>query len=537
MNAAPEIADKKDMKMQHHSIGNVHWSVGKILEKWARARAEKPAIILDDVVYTYAALNAKANQFVHLFLEQGLKRGDRVAGVTTNCIEAVALYFACAKFGAICIPINNRLTANELSYQLQDSDASLLVFDTAFRDALEPAVAQTTLDASKTYCIGGTEVPDWCRDMNSALIGLDTSNPVLSDPPILDDPLAIIYTSGTTGAPKGAVISQVQTYFKCVQFALYTDMREDDVYVTHVPLFHSAGLFISLTPTIFKGATLVTSASFDPKRFIADAKKYRATVSGAVSTMLKMILQEYKSGDQAFDNIRIFLGGGERTPMSLLKELKDKTGVTLRMIYGQTENSFMTLQRVEDAFTKVGSVGHAGFLTDVWIENDDGNPLPAGQSGNIVARGPTLMSGYWKLPEKTAETIVDGKLMTGDMGYMDTDGAIFLVDRKKDMYRSGAENVYPAEIEKLLMDHPKVFNVAIIGVRDEDWGEVGKAFIVARPGENVSDAELLGFLDGKIARFKCPKHFEYLSELPMTPVGKVKKSDLKDREGAASRLA
>jgi len=197
----------------------------------------------------------------------------------------------------------------------------------------------------------------------------------------------------------------------------------------------------------------------------------------------------------------------------------------------------MTLQREEDVFQKHGSVGRPGAFTDLWIEDNLGNRLPPGETGNIVASGPTVMSGYWKLPEKTADTIIDGKLLTGDLGFMDEDGVFYLVDRQKDMYRSGAENVYPAEIEKLLMDHPKVFNAAIIGVADDTWGEVGKAFIVVRPGETVTDGELLGFLEGKIARYKYPKHFEYLAELPMTETGKVKKVALKDREGRASRLA
>ena len=517
--------------------GEIRWSVGKILEKWSLARPEKSALIIDGDETTYAELNAKSNEFVHLFARLGLKRGDRVAGLTLNCVEVVALYFACAKYGLICIPLNNRLMARELAYQINDSGVSLIVFEPAFADELQEAMRLTEVPASHVLAIG--DLPErgaWYTPLTEALVGLSKENPVLDDSPILDDPLAIIYTSGTTGAPKGAVTTHLQTFFKCMQVIIYTDMREDDVYLTHAPLFHSAGLFMALTPAILHGCTLVTAAKFDPRRMIDDAKKYKATLSGGASTMLKMVLAEYDPAEKAFEHIRIFIGGGERTALSLIEEIKEKTGATLQMMYGQTENSFMTLLDKDDVFAKHGSAGRPGLATDVWIEDDQGNALPPGQTGNIVARGPTVMSGYWNLPEKTAETLIGDKLITGDMGYKDDSGNVYLVDRQKDMYRSGAENVYPAEIEKLLMDHPDVQNAAIIGVADEKWGEVGKAFLVLRPGQTVTPEELLSYLEGKLARYKYPKHFEFLDELPMTESGKVKKITLKEREGDAAKL-
>ena len=338
--------------------------------------------------------------------------------------------------------------------------------------------------------------------------------------------------------------NHLQTYFKFFNMALGADMRRDDVMLAPLPLFHSAGLFICLTPMLLRGGTIVTRAAFDPKLFVEDCLTYRPTLTVAITTMFKLILQHVEPGSDAFSSIRYFAGGGERTPQSLIDMLKKEYGVELRLGFGQTENSAMAGQYDED-LGRVDIVGRAGFFSDIWIEDEAGERQAPDTIGRIMAQGPAVMSGYWEMPEKTAETIVDGVLNTGDLGTMDAEGRLALVDREKDMYRSGGENVYPAEIEKLLMDHPKVFNAAVIGVVDDEWGEIGKAFVVPQPGETVAPDELQAYLDGKLAKFKWPKrHGEFQqcrhpperyggggrAALPMTESGKVKKVALKQRE-------
>ncbi len=516
------------------SSGDIEWSIGRIVEKWAMAAPERPALIIGGKATTYAGINSRANRIASLLLSLGTKKGDRVAAYAENSLDTVCLYIAAAKLGLICVPLNNRLLSDEILYQLSDSGTSALFFDLKFADRIEAAVRGTGLPADRVFCVGaeeGCKIPAWSTSCEAALTGHADRNPIPQQPVLLGDPIAIIYTSGTTGAPKGAVVTHLQTYFKCFQVILYLDMRADDVYLTHMPLFHSAGLFIAVTPALCRGATILTHRKFDPQRFVDDAEAFNATIVMGSTTMWRFILRDYDKERSSFASVRVAFGGGERTPLSLIEELQE-IGLAMQLGFGQTENSFMALQQADEVFDHFGSVGRPGFFTDIWIDDGKGGPAAAGEIGPILARGPTVMSGYWQMPDKTEETIVDGVLKTGDVGYMDEDLHLHLVDREKDMYRSGAENVYPAEVERLLMDHPAVDNVAIIGVPDDDWGETGKAFIVpAGDGEPDAD-ELLDFLDGKLARYKLPKHFEFVRELPMTETGKVKKVVLKKLEKA-----
>ena len=517
-------------------VDNLTWSVGRLFEKWVLRQPDKPAVIFDDEAVTYSELNSAANRLGHAFKAMGLKKGDRVAGMGKNALPPVALYIAAAKLGLVAVPINNRLLGNELAYQLNNCSVSAFVFDADFVGPVADALKQTDISAERVLAYGGGVDASMAQSYDQVTAAHSDKTIEIDDPVSLLDPLSIIYTSGTTGAPKGAVTNHLQTYFKFMNMALGADMRRDDVMLAPLPLFHSAGLFICLTPMLLRGGTIVTRSVFDPKLFVQDCVTYRPNLTVAITTMFKLILQHVEPGSDVFSSIRYFAGGGERTPKSLIDTLQNDYGVSLRLGFGQTENSAMAGQLDED-LGRVDTVGRAGFFSDIWIESPDGDKLPPDSIGRIMAQGPAVMSGYWEMPEKTAETIRDGVLNTGDLGVMDDEGRLALVDREKDMYRSGGENVYPAEIEKLLMDHPKVFNAAVIGVVDADWGEVGKAFVVAQPNETVSPQELLDYLDGKLARFKWPKQFAFIDALPMTESGKVKKAALKEQEAKNMALS
>ncbi len=517
---------------------SAHWNVGYIVQKRMEMSPDKAAIIFEDEPVTYRELNEGVNRAAHFLRKRGIRSGDRVSVILLNCVEFLEVYFACAKLGAILVPLNHRLVGPELEYQLNDCGARMVVFHDAFMDNIDQIRGQLKADADKfIYMTSGIPAgngssmpgcPSWAEDYHELTSDQPACEPVPESPVPFDAPLAIVYTSGVTGNPKGAVLTHEQTFFKNFQIAFYTEARPDDVMVAQMPLFHSGGLFIVATPSLCAGMTMVMRRGFNPSEFAEDIERYRGTIVLALTTMWRMILETGKLDETDVSSVRCVLGGGERTPPSLFEELA-KRGLHMRQGFGQTENSAMMMLPQKDIHRKMGSIGKPGFFTDIWIKGSNGKKAAPGEIGEIVARGPTVMKGYWNLPEATAQALVDGVLHTGDLGYMDEEGYFYIVDRAKDMYRSGGENVYPAEVEKILAGHPKISNVAIIGVPDEKWGETGMAFIVPAQGETIAPEEVLEFLKGKVAKFKYPKYIRFMDDLPLTPTLKVKKAVLKEK--------
>jgi len=480
-------------------------------------------------------MNEETNRAAHYLQRLGLKKGDRIGVFLLNCPEFLYLYFAAAKLGLIFVPFNFRLVGPELEYQLNHCSARMLVFHDVLIGYVEAIRNRVVVEKDKFLYVKSLatacpKCPEWAASYDEAMKNCPVDEPEPEEPVDMDDPLAIIYTSGVTGNPKGAIVSHSQTYFKNFQIMFYTDMREEDVFLAQSPLFHSGGLFISFTPTLCRGATLVMRHSFDPAQFALDMEKYKVTVVFALTTMWRFVLKTGKLDEVDTSSVRVVFGAGERTPKVLFDELA-KRGLRMQQGLGQTENSAMMFLPKSDIKRKQGSVGLPGFFTEAWIQDEKGRTLPPREIGEIVARGPTVMTGYWNMPEKTAETIVNGVLHTGDLGYTDEEGYFYIVDRAKDMYRSGGENVYPAEIEKILSEHPKVLNIAIIGVADEMWGETGKAFIVPKDGQSLTPEEITAFLEDKVAKYKYPTQFEFLESLPMTASGKIAKAELKKKYG------
>jgi fatty-acyl-CoA synthase len=513
------------------------WSIGKIFSKWAQRNPEKSALIFQDKPVTYRQMNEGINRFAYCLQSLGLKKGDRIAVDLSNCPEFFEIFGAAAKLGLIFVPLNFRMVPREVEYQLNHSGARLLVFHDLFGKNVDPIRTSVAVEKGKYIVMksGLPDVPDysgWASDYHELTKDKPVSEPEMDEPVELSDPLTILYTSGVTGNPKGAVLSHEQTFFKDIQIQRYANMCQDDVFLTQLPLFHSGGLFIVSLPTLDIGGTLIMRPTFDPREFGLDIGKHRPTVVFVLTTMWRMLLQAKAFDGIDLSSVRVVFGGGERTPKSLLDELAAK-GLHVQTGFGQTENSAMAMVLRADTERKQGSVGLPGFCTEVWTEGPSGNKLPPGEIGEFVATGPTVMSGYWNDPQRTAETIVNGVLHTGDLGYVDDEGYLYIVDRIKDMYRSGGENVYPAEIEKVLSDHPKIDPgmVSIIGVPDDKWGETGKAFIVCKKGETLTKEEILKYLEGKVAKHKYPSHVVFIDSLPMTTSGKIRKSALREQEG------
>jgi fatty-acyl-CoA synthase len=508
------------------------WNIGKILSKRELYTPDKAALIFEDTPITYRELNRESNRVAHFFKEKGLKKGDRIAVDLVNCPEFLTCYFAAAKLGLIFVPLNYRLVSQELKYQINRCNCSLLVFNDQFIGYIEPIKDSLEVKKENYICvrdkIHGRSCPLWALDYHSAIKPYPSHEPIPEEVIDLDDPFIIMFTSGVTGNPKGAVLTHGQNYFKCFNIINYTDMRQDDIFQSQAPLCHSAGLCAVSTPALCRGATLLMRSKFDPEKFALDIETYKATIVFGLSTMMKFVLQTGILDRVDLRSVRFAYGGGEKTHQSFFNTLDEK-GLHLLPGFGQTENSAMALMPKNAPKSKNRSVGLSNFFTELWIQNEKGERLKPGEIGQIMAMGPNVMKEYWDMPKETRATLVNDVLHTGDLGYMDEDGYLYIVDRVKDMYRSGAENVYPAEVETILQDHPKIERVAIIGVSDEKWGETGKAFILCRKGETITLEEVVSFLAGKVAGFKFPRSIQVVDSMPMTVTGKLKKGVLKEK--------
>lgn len=505
------------------------WNLAKVVQKWAQFRPDKVALRLAGTGHTYRDIDAESSRIARWLRDRGCEVEDRVAVLGRNGATTVHCFLAVLKVGATYLPLSTRLTTPELLFQLRDAGASMLLFDDEWKAQIESGAIGRELP--ELQCIAYSAIGSSPGTRQTQAVAAPPCEQPAADCVRLDlsTPLALLYTSGTTGEPKGVVTSHLQTFFKAFQVVNYLDLRESDVVMTQMPLFHSGALFALLVPVLSRGATFVTRERFSAQTFLLDLEREAPSVVCCTTTMLRFIMDAIGAQKRDFSSVRVLFGGGERTPRSLLEQIKAVTGLSLRMGYGQTENSFMALQDAGEVLSHFGSVGRAGFFTDVWI---DGQAAPPGAVGELVACGPTVMSGYWKRPDDTAKAMRNGGLHTGDLGYADEDGRLYFVDRQKDMYRSGAENVYPAEVEKHLLDHPDVANAAVIGVDDALWGEVGKAFVVCRDDCQVDAAALREYLAARLASYKVPKHIEFRDELPLTASGKVRKSELKRASNA-----
>ena len=474
----------------------------------------------------------------------GIQRGDRVAVLAANEFEYPILFFALQRLGAIMVPLNYRLTAPELEHILADSDARVLIYQSAFAGVVSQLTASqagaAALPAAPLRNFDATPRPAWARaeaqwlvdgpDGVAALLRDETSaeDGPLAMPDLEEsDPCMILYTSGTTGAPKGAVVTHKMLFWNAVNTTLRLDLRQTDVALSFLPFFHTGGWNVLLTPFVHRGARTAIMAKFDAARVLELCESERVTILFGVPTMMDMMAREpgFQSAD--LSSVRFAIVGGEPMPIELIKLWQAK-GVAIRQGYGLTEfgpNVFSLNE--EDGLRKIGSIGFPNFYVEAKVLADDGGEILDGGVGELALRGPICTPGYWRNAEATRQTIRDGWLMTGDLVRRDEEGYYYVAGRKKDMYISGGENVYPVEVERLLSSHPSIREVAVIGVPDPKWGEVGKAFVALKAGAAIAADDLLAFCTGKLAKFKIPKQFEFLPDLPKGDSGKVLKRKLR----------
>jgi fatty-acyl-CoA synthase len=500
--------------------------IGDWIKKWSFLQPNKRALIFEEHPFTYQEVNLRTNQLSHFLLELGIQKGDRVSVLLYNCHQYIETFFALSKIGAILVPLNWRLAGPELEFIIKDSGSRILIFDTEFVEVV--ASLRLNLNLSNgDYISVGSPCPDWAKDYEKGLLENPVHEPHLEVSIGDEDPHILMYTSGTTGIPKGAILSHRKTFFNALNADIFYNLTSKDIMIVSRPMFHSGGLLVEAAPVLYKGGTLILKKRFRPHEILETIQKYRVTLLELPATVYQFILLECDLSQYDLSSVRCYFTGGERVPKTMLKEYYRK-GITISQIFGQTEASTITFLSPDDAVLKIGSVGLPVFHGEVRIVDKMGKDVSPAEVGEIIIRGPTLMSGYWNRPDLTSETIRDGWLYTGDLAKTDEEGYVYIVDREKDMYISGGENIYPAEIEKVLHSHSKIFDAGIVGVPDEKWGEVGKAFIVLKPGETMSNGEIFEFLKGKVAKYKIPKYVEFIEELPKTASGKIQKFLLKE---------
>jgi fatty-acyl-CoA synthase len=503
---------------------NVAWWV----QRWSELYPDKLAIIYEDQKISYAELHDRANRTGCWLQSLGIEKGDRVAVMLNNCPEFIELYIACARLGAIFVPVNFRLATPELCFTLRNCGPRLFVFGGDHDADMDDVRSAKNLPLMLIARVGGQPENGSFLDYLTGTASFEGKKPFLTKslgPANPEEPHVIMYTSGTTGQPKGAVLSHRKTFFNCLNADLFFKMHFDDVMLIVLPLFHSGGLFIQASPIIYKGATMIIHNKFDPLRTYAEIRQSKVTKFLGVPTVYRSLLQVENDQRGDLSSLKVCAIGGEKTTHELLVQCME-AGFPLRQIMGQTETSILLLASEQDSLRKPGTVGRPVFHAEVNIFNRAGKPVKPGEVGEIAVRGSIMMTEYWLDPVKTEETIVNGWLHTGDMARMDEEGYFYLVDRAKDMYISGGENVYPMEVERVLLEHPGVQEIAVVGDAHEKWGEVGHAFIITKEGADITIEGIHAHCEGRLARFKWPGKMTLCEDFPRTTLGKIRKSIL-----------
>jgi fatty-acyl-CoA synthase len=505
---------------------------GDWTEGLARLFGEREAIVDDknNERITYRALFARVATTAAALLELGVQRdpnnsmeSDRVAVLAKNRVEHLDVMFACARIGAIFLPMNWRLAEPELGFILDDAQPRVLFYEAAFADV---AMRLASARGLRAIPLDG---PSSLQEMTRAHT---TGNPPAQRPLSVDDPWIILYTSGTTGNPKGALLPYRAVAFNALNTSVALDLTSTDKTITYTPLFHTGGLHVLTTPLLARGGTVVLVDNFDPNTFLDLNAREKCTLLFGVPTTLEMMTasEQFQRGD--LSSIRLALCGGAPCPRSLIEKWTAR-GVVFKQGYGLTEVGPNVLNlNAEDVVRKAGSAGRPNLMITAKVKDADGRTIEGPGRGELCLGGPCVCLGYWRRPEATRAALgEDGFFRTGDIVEVDAEGYMTIVDRAKDMFISGGENVYPAEIEKVLSDHPAVRAAAVVGIPDARWGEVGCAFIELRTPASVDTPELIQFLKQRLAGYKVPKVVRFIDEFPRGPSGKILKHQL-PREAA-----
>lgn len=471
---------------------------------------------------TYTQLDHISNRLSRLFTQEfGLTHGDRIALYAENCLEHFILFFVAQKTGAIIVPLNFRLAAKEINQVLADCMPKLLITEDKYLSTLLQCPIADTIPHK--WSLQNLQDEGYAyRDSAESFMSLAK----LSE----DDAVFILYTSGTTGLPKGVLYSHRMLFWNSVNTMMRLDLSTEDRTICAMPLFHTGGLNVLSTPFLHHGAYSCLMKKFDAETTLQLLEQEQATMFMAVPTILKLLAAAPSFHTVNLSRIRFFLVGGEALPLSVI-ELWQNRGVPIRQGFGMTEAgpNLFSLHH-SDAVRKIGSIGVPNFYLNVRLVDDQGNDVQRGQVGELIFKGDVVTKGYWNNPKETAKAIKDGWLYSGDLAREDEEGFYYVVDRKKNMYISGGENVYPAEVERVLHSHPCIAEAAVVPVPDEKWGEVGKAFVVLKEGVVLSERDVQAFCQANLAKYKIPKYVVFLDALPKNAAGKINRKALLQAE-------
>jgi long-chain acyl-CoA synthetase len=497
-------------------------SVASFLRDSALSNPEKTAVYFNNTEIQYKQLNMEADSLARGLLNLGLGFGQMVGLLLGNSPDFIRSYFAVARAGGVILPINPLFKGEEIKFILNDAQVSILITVKAFLPLIESI--RNDVPSLKRTIVSGGETNDQAIDLDILLI--EGSYPI--DVPVQEsDTAACLYTSGTTGKPKGALLSHGNLIFDALASSRRFEVDSEDTHLCVLPLFHSFAQMASMLIPISSGGSIAILPQFQPDVVLNEITKRKITCFCGVPAMFRILLLAL-SGTKSFDlsSLRLCVCGGAPCPPEIIQTYQEKIGITLLEGNGPTETSPVSYVNPPH-LCKPGSVGPPLDGVKVKIINESGQELPAGEVGEICIRGPNVMKGYLNQPEATAEVLKEGWLHTGDLGKVDQDGYVYIVDRKKDMIIVGGFNVYPREVEEFLQKHPMVAEAAVIGIPDEKRGEAPKAFVVLKPGQKIAPRELISYCRKNMANFKYPKQVVIVDSLVKNSTGKVDKNFLR----------
>ena len=481
---------------------------------------------------TYRQMNARANRLANWLRDvAGTGPGDRVAVLAADGVEHLDCFFACSKLGAIHTALNWRLHWRELVGISENTRPAVLIYSDDFREAVvqvEAEIRESGFAIRHYLHLEGDGITG-SLDYEST-IAASPDSPVTYEALDKEDPAALIFTGGTTGLPKAAMVSHRMIGWNTLNTVIH-DVTHRDVYLNVFPMFHTGGLFVYTLPQVIFGGTTILLRRFDPGRVLELIEREQVTIFAGVPTMYQMMTQAPNWASADLSSLRFCTSGGAPLPVPLVEMYTREKGIRFKQGFGMTEfGPGIFALAPEDAVRKAGSIGRPNFFVDARIVDDENRPLGPGEVGELVLKGPSYCSGYFDNPEATAEAVdQEGWFHTGDLAYHDEEWYFYIVDRKKDMFISGGENVYPAEIEAVLYKHPAVQMCAVVGLPDPKWGQVGQACVVLKPGAEANEEALIAFMQDHLARYKVPRGVRFLAELPISSAGKILKRELREQ--------
>jgi fatty-acyl-CoA synthase len=476
--------------------------------------------------FTNREFNERVNRMAHALESWGVGRGERVAVLMSNASEFLEIFFACAKTGAIMVPVNFRLAVPELSYIFRDCAPRVLVYSADFAARIGEVKAYLTA-LPHFFRHGGDAGDDPL--LAEAVAAFPATELILREEVTLADPLFIMYTSGTTGDPKGAVLTHGNVLFGSINTVLGCGINRSYKSLVVAPLFHIGALGAAALPILYAGGSLILKGFFNAGDVMELIQREKINYMFAVPVMFQLMARTETWNTADFSHVRFFIAGGAPMPLPVIRKYQEEKGIFFAQGYGMTETFRLTSLDLEDSIRKAGSVGKEMHHVLLRIVDEQDQDVAPGEAGEIIVKGPNVFAGYWKKPADTVEAMRGGWFHTGDMGRRDEEGFIYIVGRKVEMIISSGENIYPAEVERVIQALPEVREAAVVGMPDRKKGEVVAVFVLLKEGAQLTEETLLAAIRDRIAYFKLPKKIVFVEDFPRNSTGKILKKELKER--------